>query len=120
MPPPEGRTVGWEESRWIGKGYQPDYVATEVRGDGIGFAGVGIKIGLLVSEEVLTETRLGKHHMATVWRPASRYRAPWKWVPPPGLVAEHGTAIRFQPSDGFYSHTISISVSTALNSGSPV
>src|SRR5438094_9604940 len=27
------------------------------RGKGIGFAGVGIKLGLLVSEEVVTETR---------------------------------------------------------------
>ena len=49
-----------------------------------------------MSEEVLTETRLGKHHLATVWRLASRHRAPWKWVPPPRLVAEHGTAVRLQ------------------------
>jgi hypothetical protein len=76
--------------------YHDVAATTKVRGEGIGFAGVGIKIGLLVSEEVLTETRLGKHHLATVWRLASRHRAPWKWVPPPGLVAEHGTAVRLQ------------------------
>jgi len=74
--------------------YHDVAATTKVRGDGIGFAGVGIKIGLLVSEEVLTESRLGKHHMATVWRLSSRHRAPWKWVPPPGLVGEHGTGVR--------------------------
>ncbi len=76
--------------------YHDVAATTKVQGSGIGFAGVGIKIGLLVSADVLTETRLGKHHMATVWRLASRYRAPWKWAPPLGLVAEHGTAVRLQ------------------------
>ena len=37
----------------------------KTRGEGIGFAGVGIKLGLLVSEEVLTESRRGKDHIAT-------------------------------------------------------
>jgi hypothetical protein len=74
-----------------------DVAATsKVRGEGIGFAGVGIKIGLLVSDEVLTETRLGRHHAATAWHLASRHRAPWKWVPPPGLLADHGTAVRLR------------------------
>ena len=74
-----------------------DVAATaKVRGEGIGFAGVGIKIGLLVSEEVLTETRFRKHHLATVWGLTSRHRAPWKWVRPPGMVAEHGTAVRLR------------------------
>jgi len=36
--------------------YHDVAATTKVRGEGIGFAGVGIKIGLLVSEEVLTET----------------------------------------------------------------
>src|SRR4029078_8865211 len=31
--------------------------STKARGEGIGFAGVGIKLGLLICEEVLTETR---------------------------------------------------------------
>ena len=35
--------------------------STKVRGQGIGFAGVGIKLGLLICEEVLTETRRGKN-----------------------------------------------------------
>jgi hypothetical protein len=76
--------------------YHDIAATTKVRGEGIGFAGVGIKIGLLVSGEVLTETRLGKHRFATVWGLASRHRAPWRWVAPPGLVGEHGTAVRLR------------------------
>jgi len=74
--------------------YHDIAASTKVRGDGIGFAGVGVKIGLLVCAEVLTETRLGKHHVATSWALASRHRAPWKWTAPPGLVAQRGTAVR--------------------------
>ncbi len=70
--------------------------STKVRGQGIGFAGVGIKLGLLICEEVLTETRRGKTHVASLWHMASRHRAPWKWVPPPALVAERGTAVRLK------------------------
>jgi len=76
--------------------YHDVAATTKVRGEGIGFAGVGIKIGLLVSDEVLTETRRGRHHAATAWHLSSRHRAPWKWIPPPGLVAGHGTAVRLR------------------------
>ncbi len=77
-----------------------DLAATgKQRGRGIGFAGVGIKLGLLACDEVLTESRRGSH-VATTWRLKSRHRAPWKWVkPPPGLVAAHGTAVRLTPSN---------------------
>ena len=72
------------------------------RGRGIGFAGVGIKLGLLVCDEVLTETRRGKQHVATTWHLTSRRRAPWKWLrPPPGLVGERGTAVRLSVQDAF-------------------
>jgi len=75
-----------------------DIAATaKVRGAGIGFAGVGIKIALLVCTEVLTETRRGKHHVASAWRLASRNRAPWHWVPPAGRVVSRGTAVRLVP-----------------------
>lgn len=70
--------------------------STKIRGQGIGFAGVGIKLGLLVCDEVLTETRRGKNHVASSWHMASRHRAPWKWTPPPGLVSERGTAVRLR------------------------
>ena len=66
---------------------------TKTRGEGIGFAGVGIKLGLLIAEAVLTETRRGSTHVATRWHLASRQKAPWEWVPPPGWVAERGTAV---------------------------
>jgi len=74
--------------------YHDIAASTKVRGERIGFAGVGIKIGLLVSREVFTETQLGKHRVATSWGLSSRHRAPWRWVAPPGLVVERGTAVR--------------------------
>ena len=74
--------------------YHDVAASTKSRGEGIGFAGVGIKLGLLVSAEVVTETRRGATHVATRWHLASRYRAPWKWIPPPGLTGPRGTAVR--------------------------
>src|SRR5919108_5117639 len=74
--------------------YHDIAASTKVRGAGIGFAGVGIKIALLVCAEVMTETRRRGHHVASAWRLASRQKAPWRWVAPPGLVADHGTAVR--------------------------
>jgi len=70
--------------------------STKIRGRGIGFAGVGIKLGLLACEEVVTEARRGKTHVATTWRLASRHRAPWSWMAPPGLVGVRGTAVRLR------------------------
>jgi hypothetical protein len=68
----------------------------KTRGEGIGFAGVGIKLGLLVCEDVVTETRRASSHIATLWHMASRHKAPWKWIPPPGLVNDRGTAVRLR------------------------
>ncbi len=68
----------------------------KTRGQGIGFAGVGIKLGLLASEEVVTETMRGKSHVATRWHLATRHRAPWKWIPPAGLLGRPGTAVRLK------------------------
>jgi hypothetical protein len=76
--------------------YHDIAASTKVRGQGIGFAGVGIKLGLLVCEEVLTESKRGSTHVATRWHLASRHRAPWQWVPPIGLVGEQGTAVRLK------------------------
>jgi len=74
--------------------YHDVAASTKARGEGIGFAGVGIKLGLLLSREVVTESRRGAAHVATRWHLASRHRAPWKWIPPPGLTASRGTAVR--------------------------
>jgi Histidine kinase-, DNA gyrase B-, and HSP90-like ATPase len=70
--------------------------STKTRGHGIGFAGVGIKLGLLVCEDVVTETRRGKEHVASRWHLAGRHKAPWKWIPPLGLVDDHGTAVQLK------------------------
>ena len=74
--------------------YHDIAASTKRRGESIGFAGVGIKLGLLLSREVITETRRGATHVATRWYLASRHRAPWKWMPPPGLTTTRGTAVR--------------------------
>ena len=74
--------------------YHDVAASTKARGEGIGFAGVGIKLGLLVSQDVVTETRRGATHVATRWHLASRHRAPWKWIAPPGLIESRGTAVR--------------------------
>lgn len=76
--------------------YHDIAATTKTRGQGIGFAGVGIKLGLLVSEEVVTETRRGAVHVATTWGLTSRQRAPWRWIPPPGLVTRRGTGVRLR------------------------
>jgi hypothetical protein len=73
--------------------------STKSRGQGIGFAGVGIKLGLLVSDEVITESRRGKEHISTTWMLTTRRRAPWHWTPPAGVVAERGTAVRLHLSN---------------------
>jgi len=77
-----------------------DLAATNKRrGRSIGFAGVGIKLGLLVSEEVVTEARRVRTHLATSWRLDSRSRAPWRWIEPPGLLERPGTAVRLYLSN---------------------
>jgi hypothetical protein len=76
--------------------YHDVAASTKSRGEGIGFAGVGIKLGLLASTEVVTETQRGATHVATRWHLASRYRAPWKWIPAPGLTAARGTAVQLR------------------------
>ena len=73
--------------------------STKTRGEGIGFAGVGIKLGLLISDEVVTESKRGKDHISTTWTLTQRKRAPWRWIPPAGLVTERGTAVRLRLSD---------------------
>ena len=79
--------------------YHDIAASTKTRGQGIGFAGVGIKLALLVCEDVVTETRRGKTHVASRWRLASRHKAPWKWEPPAGRVAQRGTAVQMRLSN---------------------
>lgn len=68
--------------------------STKTRGKGIGFAGVGVKLGLLVCNEVVTESCSGASHVATSWHLTGRHKAPWRWLAePPGAVAGRGTAV---------------------------
>ena len=76
--------------------YHDIAASTKVRGQGIGFAGVGIKLGLLVCEEVLTETTPARPGRRRCVATASRHRAPWQWVVPLGLVGEQGTAVQLK------------------------
>jgi hypothetical protein len=69
------------------------------RGHGIGFAGVGIKLGLLACNEVITETCRSGKRAATSWRLANRTRAPWTWVEPPHFMDGDGTAVQLQTSN---------------------
>jgi hypothetical protein len=88
--------------------------STKTRGLGIGFAGVGMKLALLVCKDVVTESRRGKSHIATVWHLASRHRAPWKWVPPPGLAGERGTAVSLHLADALSPLTDEGFIETAI------
>jgi Histidine kinase-, DNA gyrase B-, and HSP90-like ATPase len=69
------------------------------RGRGIGFAGVGIKLGLLACDEVITETRRGRVHAATRWKLSSQTNAPWTWIEPPHMLEGDGTAVLLRPSN---------------------
>jgi hypothetical protein len=96
---PESRTLSIVDN---GKGmidrdleeYHDIAATTKVKGKGIGFAGVGIKLALLCAESVVTETKRNAFHKATQWALESDQRAPWKFIKPPGLVSfSQGTAV---------------------------
>jgi Histidine kinase-, DNA gyrase B-, and HSP90-like ATPase len=71
---------------------------SKVRGQGIGFAGVGAKLSLLLCREVVTETNHGGFHGATRWWLESTSVAPWREIEPPGLVdGTSGTAVVLYP-----------------------
>lgn len=75
---------------------------TKSRGRGIGFAGVGIKLALLACTEVITETSHRGRAYATSWRLASKQRAPWEYVHPPGMVeTDQGTGLRLVLAEPF-------------------
>jgi hypothetical protein len=86
-----------------GKGMSPSQLehyhdiaaTTKVRGKGIGFAGIGAKLALLVARDVITETRAGRSYTATRWRLESSQRAQWELVEPQGILenAKSGTAV---------------------------
>ncbi len=75
--------------------YHDIAATTKTRGHGIGFAGVGAKLALLLAKDVLTETRAGRSYTATRWRLENSQRAPWELIEPAGILehAKSGTAV---------------------------
>ncbi|MEK7461099.1 MAG: ATP-binding protein [Patescibacteria group bacterium] len=83
------------------KEYHNIAASTKLRGTGIGFAGIGAKLSLLVADSVITETKAGRStHAATTWHLSSDTRAPWQFIPCPGTVtASRGTAVTITLAD---------------------
>lgn len=79
-------------------GYHNIAATTKVKGKGIGFAGIGAKLSLLLASSVLTETKGGYgSRCATTWYLKNETSAPWKFVPFGGrVVGARGTAITIQ------------------------
>lgn len=66
---------------------------TKARGKGIGFAGVGAKLSLLLGK-VVTETRTKGFHAATEWYLQNDFHAPWLGTSPKGKVSTNmGSAV---------------------------
>lgn len=84
--------------RPIMRDYHNIAATVKERGKGIGFAGIGAKLSLLVARSVTTETKGGYgSKCATSWRLTSDTRAPWKFIPSSGLVATaRGTAVTIE------------------------
>lgn len=73
--------------------YHDIAATTKIRGKGIGFAGVGAKLSLLVGK-VTTETIMNRHHAASEWWLETEQRAPWKSISPKNHIASRtGTAV---------------------------
>lgn len=77
------------------KEYHNIAASAKQKGQGIGFAGVGAKLSLLLAEKVITESKGGYgSRAATEWRLTNPYRAPWKFIPSSDSVSgSRGTAI---------------------------
>jgi hypothetical protein len=75
--------------------YHDIAATTKVRGRGIGFAGVGAKLALLVCREVMTEAKRPRGCLASRWWLEDDYRAPWEETASLGLVpGAKGTGVR--------------------------
>ncbi|MFH1789792.1 MAG: ATP-binding protein [bacterium] len=72
--------------------------SSKVRGQGIGFAGVGAKLALLIADFVISETRgPRKGRCASEWRMSGNHKAPWKYVPSSSIIPHtRGTAVNIQ------------------------
>lgn len=74
--------------------YHDIAASTKTKGEGIGFAGLGVKLSLLIAEKVITETKSQSFYKGTCWKLESSQRAPWTYINPPGLVfSSTGTVV---------------------------
>lgn len=78
--------------------------STKQRGKGIGFAGLGAKLSLLISKEIITETKTKTgFYKATTWRLSGPQSAPWDYIKPLGLIKSNsGTAVLIKLPLGEY------------------
>lgn len=83
------------------KEYHNIAASDKVRGAGIGFAGIGAKLSLLLAEKVVTESKGGRgSRAATEWRLTNPYRAPWRFVPTTEAVSfPRGTSVTLHFTD---------------------
>jgi hypothetical protein len=74
--------------------YHDIAATTKLRGKGIGFAGLGVKLALLLAKEVITQTKKSSFHLATKWKLVSPQRATWELIEPNGIIiSSSGTAV---------------------------
>lgn len=83
------------------KNYHNIAASTKTRGSGIGFAGVGAKLSLLIAQQVITESKGGYgSQCATAWQLAGPYRAPWKFIAFSGQInTPRGTSVAIHFTD---------------------
>lgn len=80
--------------------YHDIAMTTKTRGEGIGFAGIGAKLALLIAEEVYTETLRDGVRRASVWRLTDPFRAEWEEITPRNLLKyQSGTLVQFKLRD---------------------
>ncbi len=87
--------------RGVIKNYHNIAASTKTRGSGIGFAGVGAKLSLLIAQQVITESKGGHgSQCATTWQLTGHYRAPWKFIPFSGHINNsRGTSVAIHFTD---------------------
>ena len=103
--PSEGGFIICDNGQGMKRKAMKDYhniaATTKIRGRGIGFAGIGSKLSLLLAKSVITETKGGRgSHCSTQWYLMDENRAPWNFSPNPGKVlSSRGTAVIMELSN---------------------
>ena len=103
--PGQGKFIIYDNGQGMKRKAMKDYhniaATTKIRGRGIGFAGIGSKLSLLLAKSVITETKGGRgSHCATQWYLMDENRAPWNFIPSPGRVlSSRGTAVIMELSN---------------------